>query len=71
MMAQTEEDLNENIERLYEAIKRHGPKVQVEGVQLKQARETVYLGVRLHEREWWNGERVGAEDWHVQRARHR
>ena len=24
MMAQTEEDLNENIERLYEAIKRHG-----------------------------------------------
>ena len=25
MMAQTEEDLNENIERLYEAMKRHGP----------------------------------------------
>ena len=68
VMAQTGEDLNENIERLYEAIKRHGLvinwsksntmvfskgytecKVEVEGVRLKQARETMYLGVRLSE----------------------
>ena len=68
VMAQTEEDLTENIEILYEAMKRHGLvinwsksttmvfskeytecKVEVESVQLKQARETVYLGVRLSE----------------------
>ena len=68
VMAKTEEDLTENIERLYVAMKRHGLainwsksntmvfsneytecKVEVDGVQLKQARETVYLGVRLSE----------------------
>ena len=68
VMAQTEKDLTENIERLYVAMKRHGLainwsksntmvfskeytecKVEVDGVRLKQARETVYLGVRLSE----------------------
>ena len=68
VMAQTEEDLTENIERLYVAMKRHSLainysksntmvfskeytecKVEVDGVRLKQARETVYLGVRLSE----------------------
>ena len=68
VMAKTEEDLTENIERLYVAMKWHGLvinwsksntmvfsneytecKVEVDGVRLKQARETVYLGVRLSE----------------------
>ena len=66
MLAQTAEDLNQNVGRLHEAVKRHGLtinwgktntmvfsreptecKVEVGDVQLEQARETAYLGVRL------------------------
>ena len=71
MLAQTAEDLSQNVRRFHEAVKRHGLtinwentntmvfsrkpteyKVEVGRVQLEQARETVYLGVRLSE----NGE---------------
>ena len=68
MLAQTAEDLSQNVGRFHEAVKRHGLtinwgktktivfsreptecKVEVGDVQLEQARETVYLGVRLSE----------------------
>ena len=68
MLAQTAEDLSQNVESFHEAVKRHGLtinwgktntmafsreptecKVEVGGVQLEQAKETVYLGVRLSE----------------------
>ena len=68
MLAQTAEDLSQNVGRFHEAVKRHGlsinwgktntmefsrkpteRKVEVGVVQLEQARETLYLGVRLSE----------------------
>ena len=68
MLAQTAEDLSQNVGSFHEAVKRHGLtinwgktntmvfsreptecKVEVGGVQLEQARETVYLGVRSSE----------------------
>ena len=80
VMAQTEEDLTENIERLYVAMKRHSQvinwsksntmvfskeytecKVEVNGVWLKQARETVYLGVKLSE----NGGMESELEWGI------
>ena len=66
VMAQTEEDLTENVKRLHEVMKGHGLvanwsksntmvfskehtecKVEVDGVCLEQAREMVYLGIKL------------------------
>ena len=68
MLAQTAEDLCQNVRRFHEAVKRHGLmikwgktntmvfsrkptecKVEVGDVQLEQARETAYLGMRLSE----------------------
>ena len=68
MLAQTAEDLSQNVGSFHEAVKRHGLtinwgktntmvfsreptecKVEVGGLRLEQARETVYLGVRLSE----------------------
>jgi len=68
MLAQTAEDLGQNVGRFHEAVKRYGLtmnwgktntmafsrgptecKIEVGDVQLEQARETVYLGVRLSE----------------------
>ena len=68
ILAQTAEDLSQNVGRFHEAVKRHGLtmnwrktstmvfsreptecKIEVGGVQIEHAWETVYLGIKLSE----------------------